>query len=216
MSMMTELSISAAAMRVVRLLVGNPPQTVNDLVDKLDVTRTAVTEQLSELLAAGFVEKTVERLSGRGRPRYLYKATDAALVLLFASNQHMVVPALWRVLEEIGGTALTDQVIERLSLALADHYCDRITATDPQQRLAQLSQVLTDEGGLVEITETDGHLVMRKRSCAFISMFECTGKVCRLDERVLCQIVGAPVRQTACRHQGDPCCAFEIIPAPER
>lgn len=213
MSTATELSISAAAMRVVRLLVGNPPQTVNELVERLAVTRTAVTEQLTELLGAGFVEKAIERLPGRGRPRHLYRATEAALVLLFASNQHMVVPALWRILDEIGGPALTNQVIERLSAAMADHYRARITAEDPQQRLAQFSEVLAEEGQVVEITETDGRLVLRKRSCAFISMFECTGKVCQVDERLLHQIIGAPVRQTACRHQGDPCCAFEIISA---
>ena len=213
MSTASELSISTAAMRVVRLLVGNAPQTVNDLVDRLSVTRTAVTEQLTELLGAGFVEKTIERLPGRGRPRHLYRATDAALVLLFASNQHVVVPALWKILDEIGGAALTNQVIERLSAAMADHYRARITAEDPEQRLVQFSEVLADEGQVVEVTEAEGRLVLRKRSCAFISMFECTGKVCQVDERLLHQIIGAPVRQTACRHQGDPCCAFEIVPS---
>lgn len=51
-----------------KLLVGNPPQTITDLIRAAGVTRTAVTEQLNELVAAGFVERSMERLSGRGRP----------------------------------------------------------------------------------------------------------------------------------------------------
>jgi predicted transcriptional regulator len=83
---MPDATISAAGLRVVRLLVGNPPQTVSSLIRATGVTRTAVTEQLNELIAAGFVERDTERLSGRGRPRHLYRTTQAALVLLFASN----------------------------------------------------------------------------------------------------------------------------------
>ena len=61
-----EALVSQAGMRIVRLLVGRPPQSVTDLIEAAGVTRTAVTEQLNELLAAGFVERTTERPMGRG------------------------------------------------------------------------------------------------------------------------------------------------------
>ena len=93
---MSHVTISTAGLRVMKLLVGNPPQTISELIRAAGVTRTAVTEQLNELVAAGFVERDTERLPGRGRPRHLYKATQAALVLLFASNQRLVVPAIWK------------------------------------------------------------------------------------------------------------------------
>src|SRR3972149_778842 len=100
---MADAIVSAAGMRVIRLLVGAAPPTVFDLMDATGVTRTAITEQLNELVAGGFVERTVERLPGRGRPRHLYRATSAALLLLFASNQRLVVPAIWRAIGGIGG-----------------------------------------------------------------------------------------------------------------
>ena len=76
-------NITPAAMRIVKSLVGTPPQTVVELMEATGVTRTAVTEQLNELEAAGLVERTVEKLSGRGRPRHRYATTNAAMVLLF-------------------------------------------------------------------------------------------------------------------------------------
>ena len=209
---MAEATVSPAGMRIVSLLVGNPPQAVATLIKATGVTRTAVTEQLNELVAAGFVERTTERLTGRGRPRHLYAATHAALLLLFASNQRLVVPALWKAIEVVGGKDLTERVLKRAGRILADHYKRRISGHTPQERLRQMTQLLREEGGLIEITQNEkGHLVMRKRSCAFISMFEETRAVCGLDQEMMSDIVGASVRRVTCRHDGDPCCSFELF-----
>ena len=93
-------------MRIVKILVGKPPQTVGQMMDETGVTRTAITEQLAELISGGFVERTIEKLPGRGRPRHLYSTTTAALLLLFASNQRLVVPAIWKAIDELGGREL--------------------------------------------------------------------------------------------------------------
>jgi|WetSurMetagenome_2_1015567.scaffolds.fasta_scaffold159204_3 predicted ArsR family transcriptional regulator len=53
------------------------PGTIRGLADTMCVTATAVRTHLLRLIAAGKVERVVER-HGRGRPRYLYKLTDAA------------------------------------------------------------------------------------------------------------------------------------------
>ena len=68
-------------LRIVKLLAGQSPKTVASLIRSMGITRTAVTEQLNDLVGAGLVERAVERLPGRGRPRHVYKATNAALLL---------------------------------------------------------------------------------------------------------------------------------------
>ena len=212
---MRQTTVSAAGMRIIRLLVGHEPQTVAELIRSTGVTRTAVTEQLNELVAAGFVERTTERLPGRGRPRHLYGATAGALLLLFASNQHLVVPAIWRAIADVGGKPLTEKILNHVSRTLAEHYKRRIRGTTPQQRLREMTELLTEEGSLVEIEdEGHGHLILCKRSCPFISMYEETGVVCCVDRQVLTAVVGAPVIRTACRHEGAPCCTFELADTP--
>jgi predicted ArsR family transcriptional regulator len=209
---MEEAKLSPAAMRIVNILVGNPAQTVASLIEESGVTRTAVTEQLNELEAAGFVQRSVERLSGRGRPHHLFSATHAALLLLYASNQQLVVPALWAAIEEAGGAALTGEVVRRASQLLADHYRKRLTARSPKQRLKQMTELLREEGSLAEIVRNPrGHLVLRKRTCPFISMLDESRAVCGLDQDMMSRIVGVPVRRTACRHEGAPCCHFELV-----
>jgi predicted ArsR family transcriptional regulator len=207
---MPEPAVSPAGMRIVKLLVGRPPQTVADLIGVASVTRTAVTEQLNELVAAGFVERTTQRLPGRGRPRHLYSTTPAALVLLFAGNQQLVVPAIWRAIEEVGGNELRRKVVKRVSRFLAEHYRRRVRGASPRQRLSQLCAVLREEGVLVEMESSNGRLAIRKRSCPFISMYEESQTICSVDQEVISAVVGAPVRRTEYRHGGDPCCTFEL------
>ncbi len=198
-------------MRVVRLLVGTPPQTVADLIKATGVTRTAVTEQLNELVAAGYLERTTERLEGRGRPRHLFNATDAALLLLFASHQRLLVPAIWRAVNNACDAKAMERIITEVSRSLAVHYRERITAKRPETRLKQMTKLLQEEGVLLHIDETkDGGLVVHKRSCPFISMYEETGAVCCVDLQMMKEVVGADVVQTACRHTGAPCCSFAI------
>ena len=207
---MAEATVSAAGLKIVKLLVGNPPHSVTDLIQATGVTRTAVTEQLHELVTAGFVEQSAERLPGRGRPRYLYKATNDALVLLFSSNQRLVVPAIWKAIDEIGGGELKGKVLKKVSRTLAVHYNKKITAKKPDDRLRQLMAIFIEEGGILEAMEEDGRLVVYKRSCPFISMIDDNRTICTVDLDMMSQVVGCPVLRTACRHEGDHCCKIEI------
>lgn len=205
-----DATLSAAALRVIKLLVGNRPQTVAQLMRITGVTRTAVTEQLNELVAAGFVERGIERLAGRGRPRHLFSATEAALVLLFANNQRLVVPLVWTAVREIGGDKLVRDVMKRVSKALADHYSKRVKTTKPEERLRQLTQILIEEGALIDTVIEDDQLVIYKRTCPFVSLVDDKRAVCSVDLDMMSEVVGAPVERLECRHTGAPCCSFAI------
>jgi len=207
-----ETTITPAGMRIIKLLVGRAPQTVTDLIQAAGVTRTAVTEQLNELLSAGFAERSYERLAGRGRPRHLYSATSAALLLLFGGNQGILVPAIWRAIAEVGGEGLRRRVCVRVAREMAEHYGRRVDGKTPAQRFRQLADLLREEGDVVEVTRgTHGRLVMHRRSCGFFSMFEENRSVCQVDEEMIRRVVRVPVERMACRHDGDPCCQFAIF-----
>ena len=209
---MPDATISAAGMRVIKLLVGNPPQTIAGLVRATGVTRTAVIGQLTELENAGFVERDTERLSGRGRPRHLYKATEASLLLLFTNSQRIVVPAIWRAIHELGGEELTQKILKSVSRQMADHYSAKVTAKKPRDRLRQFIHAIAAEGGLIDIVEDDrGQTLIYRRSCPFINVVDDKRSVCWIDQEMMSTVVGRPVRRVSCRHEGAPCCTFEIV-----
>ncbi len=209
---MANATVSGAGLRVVRLLIGTEPKSVADLIEATGVTRTAVTEQLNELITAGLVKRTVERLPGRGRPRHLFEATDMALLVLFADNQPLLVPALWRAIGDIGGDKLAKKVLKRVGREMAEHYKKRVKGRTPRGRLRQLVKLLREEGGLVDVDGgRNGSLRIHKRSCPFFSMYEEMQNVCVVDREMMSLVVGAKVKRTACRHDGDPCCTFELV-----
>jgi predicted ArsR family transcriptional regulator len=207
---MADAIISASGMRIIKMLVGNTPRTINDLVDLLDVTRNAVTEQLNELVRAGFVERQTQRPYTRGRPQYLYKASRSAALILYAQSQCMVVPAIWKAIEDLGGDELLRKVMRKVSKSLAEHYNAKVTARKPEERLRQLMKLLNAEGGLTETAMEKGSLVLRKRSCPFLRILDEKRTICCVDVEMMSQVVGKSIRPIACRHDGADCCAFEI------
>ena len=64
---------------------------------------------------------------------------------------------------------------------------------------------------MVEAVEEDGQLVMYRRSCPFITMTDEKRVICCVDLEMMNAVVGRPVRRTACRYEGAPCCTFEIV-----
>ncbi|MCS7304675.1 MAG: MarR family transcriptional regulator [Thermoguttaceae bacterium] len=207
---MADSLVTPAGMKILKILVGNAPQTVSELIRKTGVTRTAITEQLNELMAAGFVQRTVQPVSGRGRPRYLYSVTHTALIALFPGSAHLVVPAIWRAIRKIGGQKLIHQIIQEVTEELVSYYSERITARQPEKRLRQLLELWRQEGCVLDVSERNGHITIQKRSCPFLSMYEASGDICYVDLELMSAIVGHPVRRVTSRHEGAPCCSFEL------
>ena len=207
---MRDSRISTAGLRVLRLLVGNPPQTVAELTDQTRVTRTAVTEQLNELMAAGFVHRSVEKTSRRGRPRHLYSSTQSALELVFSSNLRVMAPAMLRAIIEIGGQEVTTQVLARVGEIIADHYRKDITAVDPAERLREFSELLNREGTLSDLEEHQGELVLRERICPFSEVVDGHREICEMEAKMISAVVGQPLELCDCRQDGCDSCTFQL------
>jgi DeoR family transcriptional regulator, suf operon transcriptional repressor len=207
---MSDAIISAAGLRIVKLLVGKPPQSVADLIKATAVTRTAISEQLNELVRSGFVETEVERTASRGRPRYLYRATNAGSLVLYEHGNCRVVPAIWDAIAAVGGDELLRKVTKKVSKRVAEQYSPKITAKKPEDRLRQMVEALNSEGGVCEVVQKNGRPVLHKRSCPFVGMGDEKRSICCVDLEAIGQVVGKPVRRTASRKDGAPCCTFEI------
>lgn len=208
---MAEPYVSLAALRIIKLLVGHPPRTVADLIEATGVTRTAVTEQLNELVAGGFVEKTTEPASGRGRPKNLYEATSDAHVVLMANRDSYLGGMVWRAVDRIGDKKLIAKLIDEVSAEVASRYADKVTGTTPQARLKQITELFRKDGVLIDVETRKGKIVVNKRNCQFVGWHDPSRIACRVDLAAVEKLVGVPAKQIAHREDGDSCCcSFQI------
>jgi DeoR family transcriptional regulator, suf operon transcriptional repressor len=191
------------------MLVGRAPQSISDLTKAAGVTRTAITGQLYQLIEAGLVERRSEQSPNRGRPRHLYTATEASL-MLFITSQRLLIPSVFRAVRNIGSEKTLRAVLKQVTHALAEHYQRKISATKPDSRLRKLADILNDEGAVIETAEEKGRFVMVKRSCPLVGILEDKRAICRIDLDVMRAVVGRHVTRTACRHDGAPCCTFIV------
>ena len=206
---MNQTNVTPAAMRIVRTLAGRPPQTMSDLIEATRVPRTAVTEQLQELVSGGYVERQLERV-GRGRPRYLYSVSERALSTLFRNNQQLVAPALLQALAEVADRDTFQRVIQRVTELMADHYRQDITAPRAAERLEQLADTLRGEGVLVDLDRDSQGWILHERTCPFLGLPGKDRTICELETRMFSEVIGQPLELAACRLDDCPGCTFRL------
>ena len=208
-------SIGAVGTRIMRLLIGQPPKTMSELIEATGVTRTAVSEQLNEMISAGFIQQKLERLPGRGRPRYLYSATEYALKKLFEGYQSILVPAAWRAIKKHCGEEVVSKMVDDISTELAEHFNRQIESPIPEERLQEFTDIVCRSGRLGTCRVESQHAEYDKLSCPFVSMYDGSGIVCDIDELAMSKIMKTPVERVRCRLEGAPCCTFRFNKTPE-
>lgn len=216
----TRPSISEASLRIMRQLIGHPPRTVSELIGALHVTRTAVMEQIAELMDHHYVEQTIQRDGGRGRPRYLFSATDLAMRQLFEGHQDVVVPAMWRSIRNRYGDESVESVARDVAREISEKYLRQIVSRTYRGRIKELCNLLTCQGRLVECREKKNSIEICKFNCPFISMADETGTLCYIDRLCMQLVVGsgepAPVKLVSSRNEGHPCCTFQLDLSPKK
>lgn len=206
--------ITPAGMRIVDELVGRHPQTVAELLERLEVTRTAITEQLDELVAGGWVLRERDHEGGRGRPKFRYSLTkDARTVLFPAGTGLLLVPSVWRVVKQIGGEPLLDQVVEGVCQEIAEKVGDMIIGPSPMDCFLQTMQAVAPQGERLKITKSpEGHAEICRRACGVAAMNDKHGTLCRMHVRILqLAVKGGEVQRIQHRMDGHPCCIFRLV-----
>jgi predicted ArsR family transcriptional regulator len=81
-----------------------------------------------------------------------------------------------------------------------------------RERAVAAAAVLDELGGLAEVREVDGLLLISAWTCPLAAVVPGHPELCRLLEALLADIVGAPVRER-CDRREPPRCSFEVVGA---
>jgi predicted ArsR family transcriptional regulator len=182
--------------------------TIDELMEKLDISRTAVRQHLAALERDGEVARSGVRPTG-GRPQHLYVLTEAGAERFTRRYSWFADLLIGLLRSELGEKA----VRERLS-ALGESAAAalmRTASSDPRlsSRLAELAAAMRGLG-----YETDPVNPREKevvaRNCIFHQLAVANPEVCAFDLGLMSKFAGAKVDHVECMARGQHVCRFRF------
>jgi predicted ArsR family transcriptional regulator len=186
-------------------------RTVEDLAGALGLTDNGVRAHLAVLERDGIVRQrgSVRRGSGGGKPAYVYELTLEAEDL-FPKAYEPALRLLLDVLSERLGLEESEALLRSVGRRLVEGKA--VPTHGTRARLEAAAGVLNELGGLAELEEQDGTLVVRGYSCPLAAVTPYHPEVCRLAEALVAEVAGVPVHERCDRSERPRCC-FEVARA---
>ena len=182
-------------------------QTVEELAAEVGLTNNGVRAHLATLERDGIVrQRGSVRSSGGGKPAYVYELTPEAEDL-FPKAYEPSLRRLLDVLSEQLGPEESETLLRLVGRRLAGEHSKR--ADGAPARLESAVKALNELGGLAELEERDGAIVIRGYSCPLAGVTPDHPEVCRMVETMITELAGVPVHER-CDRGERPRCRFGI------
>ncbi len=181
-----------------------------DLARSFGLSPNAVRQQLVVLERDGLVAETPVR-RGPTKPTYEFSLTADA-DKLFPQAYDKMLGAVLRELRSQFGTAGVERVFEGLSRRTIERARHSVNASDPEQRVAQLTEMLRKSGVVAEYSLIDGGFALHELSCPYSSAAKEHPEVCQVIHHVIDETIGGEHAQTESLAHGGKECRFELHP----
>jgi predicted ArsR family transcriptional regulator len=193
------------------VLLRRSGRTVEELARALGLTDNGIRAHLAVLERDGIARQrgSVRRGSGGGKPAYIYELTLEAEDL-FPKAYEPTLGRLLEVLYERLGPEETEALLRSVGRRLVEG--KTVPTHGTRARLEAAAGVLSELGGLAELEEQDGTLVIRGYSCPLAAVTQEHPEVCRMAEALVAEVAGVPVHE-CCDRSERPRCCFEVAPA---
>lgn len=194
--------------QILKLLQRQGALSIKEIEVALGVTTNAVRQQITALLAEGFVTATTVR-EKRGRPHAIYSLTDHGQALFARGYEDLALVLL----EEVLGMAKPEsarQLLQRVSARLGEQYAEHIHGAALAERLQELVGVFEKRGILVKLEEAPDAFMLTEFGCPYYGLAREHREVCSVEIEAIEQALGSQV--TLCQSQldGHHGCQFHV------
>jgi len=182
--------------------------TVEALAEAVGLTNNGVRAHLATLERDGVVRQhgTVRLASGGGKPAYVYELTPEAEALFPRAYE----PVLGRLLDALSeglGAGEAEALLRGVGRRMAE---ERGTLDGGvRARLEEAVAVLNELGGLAELEDHDGCIIVRAYGCPLAAVTPEHPEACRMVEAFIAELAGVPARER-CERGVKPRCCFEV------
>jgi predicted ArsR family transcriptional regulator len=183
--------------------------TADQLAAELDLTVSAVRQQLGPLGDEGLVAHREER-SGPGRPRRWYCLTPAAEVL-FPKRYGQLANQLLGFIEQ-ADPSLVSEAFRQRAEQRHDRAMARLDGLDIEAKVSELTRILDEDGYLADCEKVGpGFWRVSEMNCAILDVARQHGAACGTELAFLRAVLPeATVERVSHILSGGHACAYEI------
>lgn len=193
---------------MLQLLRSSSSAGIVEMAKALSVTKTAIRQRLSRLMAAGLVERTLAPTSKPGRPCHRYSLTEKGRRRTGTNFADLTI-ALWREVRAITDPQIRKGLFDRLAKHLAAPLAAEVCGTTVDERMESVAAAMR-ERELPFSVEKHGQLpVLSASSCPYPGLAEQDRGICAVERLMFGELLGSPLRLGECRLDGGACCRFE-------
>jgi DeoR family suf operon transcriptional repressor len=182
--------------------------TAKQLADRLGVSLNAARHHLKELEAEGLIR--YERSHrGVGAPAFSYRLSSAGEALFPRRYQETLTSLLDQIVEREGREAAVS-LLEAHIGAIATRLKAELAALSPQERLAAIARIRTEQGYMAEATAAGDDAVLTEHNCAIQAVAERFPEICAAEARFLAEALGAQVNRRDHILSGCAACEYHV------
>ena len=200
--------LSPTQRRVLETLKRLGEATADELAVALEVSPSAVRQQLGALRSSGLVEASQDR-GNTGRPADRYRATERTEPLFVTSDDLSI-----ELLELVGDEdpELVDRVFDRRRQRLVDDAAAHLAGTSVEDRVARVTELLDAQGYLCDWEQlADDHFRINLHNCAIWTVASRFRKACASELEYLQGVLpDATVARVTHKTSGAHTCAYDI------
>ena len=182
-----------------------------ELAEVFGLSPNAVRQQLVVLERDGLVvEESVRR--GPTKPTLEFSLTAAA-DKLFPQQYDKMLAAVLRELKDQYGEPGVQKIFDGIAKRAVEKAKHRVTADTAEGKVAQLTDVLRDNGVVAEYSLIDGGFALFEHNCPYSGVVKEHPEVCQVIHQVIDETIGGEHEQTESLATGGKSCRFELKPA---
>ncbi|HET9700476.1 MAG TPA: HTH domain-containing protein [Burkholderiales bacterium] len=184
--------------------------TVEDLVTRLAITRTAVRQHLAALERDGYVRQQGLRVTG-GRPGLVYALTPAGNELFPKLYSWFSALVLERLRARLGPEGLA-AFMRELSAEVAAGLAPRLQGLGPRERVEEVARIMNGLGYDARVLAEGPVPSIVASNCVYHHLAQEFREVCEFDLGLLEILTGQRADHTECMVRGGKVCRFPIRP----
>ncbi len=184
--------------------------TIDDLVNRLEISRTAVNQHVVSLERDGFIKKCNQQKSTGGRPGWAYQITDEGINRLPKQYSWFSELLLDTLKEEFGSKRL-ESYVTKVAESLIPQLEKQLDGNTSEELIKQVAALLQSLGyqAQTEPASSKKELpILSAHNCVYHDLAIKHPEVCAFDVTLLEHLVKCKVDHQECMAKGGQTCRF--------